>query len=240
MIKYINKLIIENNGNIYEVSEESSISRNAKILNYKYIIEIDGNEIAFDNKEDRDKFMETINSFYDATTTKTFNDVKAITLFFNTDMNFESFATKFSNGFAKVKKNGKYSYLNTRGFTIVPYIYEKGSSFQNGVAKVQRQGKQGYINSEGIEFISCKYEYVKYLGENMFAGRHGGYWAYINKEGKEITPFKYQTVNEFNNGLSKVENFDKKNIISYMDMLIKKEKRLFLVYMKKLMISKMI
>lgn len=208
MIKRINKLIIENNRKVFEVLENSSLTNNDKILSHKYIIEIDGNEIVFDNKENSNKFMETINSFLDSTTTKSFTDVKTTTLFFKTDMNYDAFKW-FNNGFARVKKNGKYSYINTYGIEIVPYIYENGSDFQNGVAKVQRQEKIGYINSEGKEFISCKYEAVKCLGEDMFAGRLGGYWAYINKEGEEITSFKYHAVNKFNNGLSKTEKFDK-------------------------------
>ncbi|MCR8962807.1 WG repeat-containing protein [Brevibacillus halotolerans] len=61
------------------------------------------------------------------------------------------YAMPFSEGFAVVKKNGKFGYVNTTGQVVIALTYDWASSFQNGKATVKKDGENVVINPQGIE-----------------------------------------------------------------------------------------
>ncbi|MGG1443187.1 WG repeat-containing protein [Brevibacillus laterosporus] len=61
------------------------------------------------------------------------------------------YALAFSEGFAVVKQNGKFGYVNTSGQVVIPLNYDWASSFQNGKATVKKEGENVVINPQGIE-----------------------------------------------------------------------------------------
>ena len=59
----------------------------------------------------------------------------------------------FIGGFAKVKKDGKWGYINTKGEQIIEYKFDDAYDFNEGFARVQKDGKWGYINTKGRPVI---------------------------------------------------------------------------------------
>ena len=58
----------------------------------------------------------------------------------------------FHNGFAAVKRNGKWGFVNKQGKEAVPCKYDYVGSFSDGFAKVKLNGKLGKVNTRGEEF----------------------------------------------------------------------------------------
>ncbi|MBP6431871.1 MAG: WG repeat-containing protein [Ferruginibacter sp.] len=92
----------------------------------------------------------------------------------------------FSDGLAMVKRiyNGKVSYLNTKGETVIAEKYNDGTQFINGTA---------YVNIGAKE-------------KSLFYGLEGGKWGVIDKTGKELIPIVYDKIYEIKNGLTIVAN----------------------------------
>jgi len=59
------------------------------------------------------------------------------------------YADEFSEGFAKVKKNGKWGYINEKGKTVIPFQFAGASNFENGKAVVYKNGNLFYIDTKG-------------------------------------------------------------------------------------------
>lgn len=77
MIKSSNKIVLKNEeGKTLEIPAESfDVEKyiNSTIEGYKYILEIDGNEINFTNNNMRTDFLKTINSCFVSDKNKSFN-----------------------------------------------------------------------------------------------------------------------------------------------------------------------
>lgn len=73
---------------------------------------------------------------------------KAITEFIFED------ASDFSDGMAKVKKNGNYGFIDKSGKLIIPAAYQNAENFKNGFALVgdKYPAKKFYIDKTGKEF----------------------------------------------------------------------------------------
>lgn len=75
-------------------------------------------------------------------------------------------ATKYTEihnaneGMTRLKKNGKYGFMNSEGKMVTKCIYDKTGDFWDGVARVKKDGKYGFINTDGEEFIKCLYDEV--------------------------------------------------------------------------------
>ena len=58
-------------------------------------------------------------------------------------------ARDFKEGFALVKKDGKWGYINTKGEQIIECKFDDARDFSEGFAAVKKDGKWGYINTKG-------------------------------------------------------------------------------------------
>ena len=96
-------------------------------------------------------------------------------------------ARRFSEGFAPVKQNGKWTYINTDGAQIVEPKYDNAWEFTEGLAQVQLNDKWGFIDKAGHEVIPCKYEGIKSSFSNGKAEvMENGKLKSIDKTGNEI------------------------------------------------------
>lgn len=99
-----------------------------------------------------------------------------------------------SGGLARVKKNGKWGYINIGGKEVTSFIYDDAISFRDGFARVEKNGKWGYINTEGKETIPLIYDYAdECFREGLASVKKNGKWGYINTEGKEVVPCIYDS-----------------------------------------------
>lgn len=55
----------------------------------------------------------------------------------------------FRDGITTIKQNGKYGYIDEKGKTILPCIYDSASYFINGKAEVVLDGEHLYIDLQG-------------------------------------------------------------------------------------------
>lgn len=119
-------------------------------------------------------------------------------------------AYDFSEGFAAVKKNGKWGFINSSGILICACKWEEVRSFKEGMAGVKAKGQWGFINRNGDLVIPCVWESVFDFKEGLAAVEgYGFYETFINKKG-EIIGENWQCVGEFENGLAGVHNWDGK------------------------------
>ena len=58
----------------------------------------------------------------------------------------------FRNGFAAVKRNGKWGFVNEKGEEMIPCNYDYVNDFEEGFARVEIDGKWGFVNKQGEEF----------------------------------------------------------------------------------------
>lgn len=134
-------------------------------------------------------------------------------------------ARRFSEGFAPVKQNGKWTYINTNGAPIVEPKYDNAWEFTEGLAQVQLNGKWGFIDKSGKEVIPCKYDEVQEFSEGLAAVRLNGKWGFIDKAGNEVIPCKYEEIkSSFSNGKAEVmENGKLKSIDKTGNEIIEEE-----------------
>lgn len=60
----------------------------------------------------------------------------------------------------RIRRNGKYGFINVNGVEIIPCIYDDAMDYIYGYAKVKRNGKWGCVNDLCIEVIPCIYDDV--------------------------------------------------------------------------------
>lgn len=91
----------------------------------------------------------------------------------------------FSEGFAAVKKDGKWEYINSKGEQIIAYEFDGARNFKEGFAAVVKDHKWGYINTKGEQIVECKFDGVgvRDFHEGVAAVKKDGKWGYINTKG---------------------------------------------------------
>ena len=82
----------------------------------------------------------------------------------------------FKNGYAIVKKNGKYGTINKQNIVVIPFEYEKINDFNNGITTAKKAGKWGVIDTANKELVSFTMDY-----ETVYEFNSG--YAYVEKNG---------------------------------------------------------
>ena len=72
-------------------------------------------------------------------------------------------AKDFSEGFAAVKKDGKWGFMKRSGEVYIEPQYEDARSFSNGAAAVKQNGKWGFINTDGEVVIDFMFDDAGYF-----------------------------------------------------------------------------
>ncbi len=126
----------------------------------------------------------------------------------------------FREGLAKVKKDGKYGYIDRAGKEVIPCQYDDADRFNIGLAAVSKDGKYGYIDRMGKEVIPFKYFHARSFFDNGLAvvSEHDDIYTkvitsghvcfghrisgLIDRTGKEIVPCKYFYIGDFIEGLA--------------------------------------
>lgn len=114
-----------------------------------------------------------------------------------------------SEGLARVKKYGLWSYINKKGEEVILCEFHDARDFSEGLAAVKKSwtmGLWGYINENGEEVIPCKYDDASDFSEGLATVcNRAGLWGYIDKTGKEVIPCEYESSQNFNRGLACVQ-----------------------------------
>ncbi len=112
------------------------------------------------------------------------------------------YAGAFREGLAKVKKDGKYGYIDKTGREVIPLIYYSAYDFIEGLARVEKDGKCGYIDKTGKVVIPLIYDMVWSFIEGLAKVKKDGKYGYIDKTGKLLASLIYDDVGPFSEGLA--------------------------------------
>lgn len=105
----------------------------------------------------------------------------------------------FKEGFSRVKRNGKYGFVNENLEEIIPCKYDFAYSFSEGMAAVQKGQKWGYIDKNGVEVIPCIYSSANSFSEGL-AGVKKEKAGFVNYAGEIIVPFEYTSTGDLRRG----------------------------------------
>ena len=105
----------------------------------------------------------------------------------------------------RVRRNGKYGYVDKSGHEVIPCKYDDAEDFIEGLAKVEKDDKYGFIDKKGREVIPCKYDRTFNFSEGLARAVKDDKYGFIDKEGIEVIPCKYDWACKFSEGLAKVK-----------------------------------
>lgn len=113
----------------------------------------------------------------------------------------------FSEGFAQVKANGLWGYINQSGKQVVPCRYKDCGPFHGGLAYACQNKSYGYIDTNGTMAIPASYAKARsfYHGLALVAmQRPDGQlvYGYIDSRGENVIPCRYSRAYDFSNGLA--------------------------------------
>jgi hypothetical protein len=98
---------------------------------------------------------------------------------------FEDVESFSDFGLAKVKKGGKFGYIDPKGKVVIDYVLEDGQSFyEPGIAGAKTGGRWGVINNRGGWLIKAEYESVSISPEmNLIVAKKGEKYSVFRKNG---------------------------------------------------------
>ena len=114
---------------------------------------------------------------------------------------------------ARVKKNGKYGFINYRtGKIILPVEYEELGDFYEGLAYVCEPssvdgaggGRYGYIDKTGTFIVKPEYDYAYNFSNGLAIVKKNGKYGLIDKTGKVVVPVKFTDIDHISDELAKV------------------------------------
>lgn len=108
--------------------------------------------------------------------------------------NVYDYAEKFSDGRARVTKNGQRGFIDLAGNIAIPLIYDDVSNFSEGLAAVLKDKKWGFIDRSGNVSIPFVYDSTFSFKNGMAGVKKNGKWGVINKCGGVLLPFDYAGV----------------------------------------------
>ena len=130
------------------------------------------------------------------------------------------YASEFSEGLARVGKNGKYGFVNEKGKGIVPIRYVAASNFNYGLAVLKTvDNKCFFIDKTGNPSNENVYLDAKSFSEGLAAVQDQYYkYGFINTTGEVIIPHEYSVVSWFKEGIVAVGRSEEgKTRYAYID-----------------------
>ncbi|UOP04994.1 WG repeat-containing protein [Conchiformibius kuhniae] len=124
-------------------------------------------------------------------------------------------------GFAKIGlacaiKNGKSGFINQKGETVIPFVYDDAHSFNEGLAAVAKNDRYGFIDQYGKTVIPLQYENAGLFALGLANVKRKGKYGFINRQGKTVLPFIYDDADSFERdiALTRVEIKGKPSVIN--------------------------
>ena len=106
----------------------------------------------------------------------------------------------FNEGFARVQKDGKWGYINTKGEQAIECKFDDVVGFNEGFASVKKDRKWGYINTKGEQIVEFKFDDTRGFHKGFAMVKKDGKWGCINTKGCFVI---------FDESKNEIEVFDK-------------------------------
>ena len=116
--------------------------------------------------------------------------------------------SKFSEGFAVVRRGGYAGMIDKAGTVVIPFEYDNISSFHNGFAVVYKGRYKGLVDTAGNIVVPVEYDDIKDFSdgravvskwdENSNRVVRGA----VNESGELVVPMEYNACDSFQDGFS--------------------------------------
>ena len=126
----------------------------------------------------------------------------------------------FLDGFARVKLNDKYNFINTNGQLISDTWFDGCGDFDNGVARVYLNDKYNFINTNGQLISDTWFDYCGDFYDGFAIVELNDKWNFINTNGQLISDTWFDRCFDFLDGFARVKLNDKYNFINTNGQLI--------------------
>ncbi len=93
-------------------------------------------------------------------------------------------AYAFSNGMAKVAKNGRYGFVSADGRLVVNCIYDDAIDYSDGIGIVKQNDKYGYINKQGKLIGQIDYDEAQPFSYGIAKVKRDGKNGFVDKNGR--------------------------------------------------------
>ena len=119
--------------------------------------------------------------------------------------NIFEFVGDFYEGYAKVKLNGKWNFINRNNKLLSDTWFDWVDSFYYGYAQVRLNYKWNLINQNGKVVSDTWYDCVVNFNDGYANVKLNGKWNFIDKNGKLLSDTWFDWVDDFYNGYAKVK-----------------------------------
>ena len=96
------------------------------------------------------------------------------------------FFGEFQEGFAIVRLNNKFGFIDKSGYEITMLKYDKVRDFYNGYAAVCVGDKWGFIDRHGNEVVPLQYDYVSSFHNGYAKVQLNEKWNYIKRRSLKL------------------------------------------------------
>ncbi|MEI9959431.1 MAG: PKD domain-containing protein [Ferruginibacter sp.] len=115
----------------------------------------------------------------------------------------------FVNGFARVLKNNKFSFINKSGKLVALLQFDGARNFSNHLAAVEKDNKWGFINESGELVVPLKYDIVYDFTETITGVFGNKRWWIINTKAEVTKALDVSVFYGFKNGVAKLVKNDR-------------------------------
>ncbi|MFO7932950.1 MAG: WG repeat-containing protein [Bacteroidales bacterium] len=136
-------------------------------------------------------------------------------------------AWPFSEGYARVKRNHRWYYINKSGYE--KFLPSRSRSFKlegNPGKMIRRKSgnKWGFADMDGEWIVPPVFDYVKSFCEGFAPVEMKGEWGYINRVGELVIDASYEDACKFSSGLASVRRKGLYGCIDSLENLVIKPK----------------
>lgn len=111
------------------------------------------------------------------------------------ELNYDDYFP-FHQGYAKVKKDQKFGYIDKTGKEVIPTIYDSANNFEEcGLAMVSKENVWSYINASGETVIElADYDATYGCDGNVFTVVKDGKCGAVDKDGNIVIPLEWDDI----------------------------------------------
>jgi hypothetical protein len=111
----------------------------------------------------------------------------------------------FSEGYATVKLNGKWNFIDKKGKILCDQWYYWADYFNEGFATVELNGKWNFINKKGKTLSRQWFDWIGNFHDGYAKVNLNGKWNFINTKGKTLSRQGFDEVDYFHDDFARVK-----------------------------------
>lgn len=119
----------------------------------------------------------------------------------------------FSEGLARVEKNGKCGFIDRKGKVVIPFEFNNAGSFQGGFAVYEKGGRYGYIDGTGKALTPPIYDSARPFSEGLALVKSNGKYGFLGRDGAVAIPCAFEYAESFKEGLAPIRSGEKHGYI---------------------------